>query len=43
MPRSLPNATIEPVKVTAPIKIPRNTSTKWITCSAWVAASGASM
>jgi NAD/NADP transhydrogenase beta subunit len=28
LPRSLPNATIEPVKVTAPMKIPRNTSVR---------------
>ena len=30
LPRSLPKATIEPVKVTAPIKIPRNTSVRWM-------------
>ncbi|MNC63913.1 hypothetical protein D3C75_1140750 [compost metagenome] len=30
LPRSLPNATMEPVKVTAPMKIPRNTSVKWM-------------
>ena len=29
-PRSLPNATIEPVKVTAPMKMPRNTSVRWM-------------
>jgi hypothetical protein len=28
LPRSLPNATTEPVKVTAPMKMPRNTSVK---------------
>ncbi len=28
LPHSLPNATTEPVKVTAPMKIPRNTSVR---------------
>ena len=41
-PLNLPNATTEPVKVTAPIKIPKNTSTLWIfvntACSATNAA-----
>ena len=30
VPRNLPKATIEPVKVTAPMKMPRKTSTKWM-------------
>ena len=30
LPLNLPNATIEPVNVTAPMKIPKNTSTLWI-------------
>ncbi|MGY2943722.1 hypothetical protein ACVWWM_003913 [Ewingella americana] len=30
IPRSLPNATIEPVKVTAPMKMPKNTSVRWM-------------
>ncbi len=29
MPRNLPKATIEPVKVTAPINTPKNISVKW--------------
>ena len=32
LPLSLPKATSEPVNVTAPIKMPRNTSTKWMVC-----------
>ena len=39
---SLRNATIEPVKVTAPMKTPMHTSALWIPRSSWIWSSSAS-
>lgn len=41
-PESLRNATIEPVKVTAPMKTPMNTSAEWIPSSSWTSSTLAS-
>ena len=40
LPLSLPKATIEPVNVTAPMKMPKYTSTMWMVCMSGATSPG---